>query len=365
MLLNPTIRQIMDDAIQFNEISNVRILCLSILRRLMANISNAVSGGNSAYNDSASNGALGDSDPSPIAAALAQIYAPGALSLVLKKEEPIQIQAILLINELFSFGLLHPGMIAPYYIFLEATQQEELVVHTKESIKVLREKYPSFAHGRIREAIEYLYKYSYNNNQIENPWQSYYDYVRQKKALRLDFFRALASFLDWNGKGNVLQDKEYSRKIIKWICALVLYTEDEAYMLLEVLYSVFTGTGNTVLNVLRSSAQRKGAIEAGRVVVWICDGIGYIESRYGCSGVRGVEKATDRALVANERVGELVLKELDHMDVDMTIDRLEDILDDRNGSDEEYAESKKKKPNNKKKGKTKSKKKVVSSDEGF
>jgi hypothetical protein len=385
LLTDDSIKQVVSIALTLKNTGSVSYpslcsLCLTLLHRIMLKIIDLVQRNSSLLDedtitrnhesssfDPANTESLGSfgvkdsKDPSSIAAAIAQIHTQNILKCLLVNVEPIQLQAIQLVNDLFNFGLLHPGIISPYYLFLEATHNPKLAHLSRPTLQLLRENHSAFVHSKLKDAIWFLFQYySTYPSQYESLLQPYFLSVRSKRSLKFEFFRMLASFFVWGSASNLMQaltDLPFSAFILHAITALVFHTEDEPFFLLKSLYQTLLSSTQAVLSVLRTSSSKvaisKNAHIASQSLIWLNHSIHVIQESYSISdsayasmsitfldskSTKVFERPISRLQNIHFDLSSSTLKDLE---IDNLIDTLEDLLQDAHkspSSDEDYSE---------------------------
>lgn len=347
LVLSMNVKQMIERALSN---TSTQITCLSFLCKIMIQI------------DSASLESLKDNDPSSIAAAIAQMYYPLMLPCITTRNIQVQSAAIKLMNVFFSSGLLHPGLVAPYYIFIESINNEHLMFISKDTLMILRDRHSGFAYSRIKDSIVLLYEYlrPHNGFIIKDEsrislLQSHFMATRSKKILKLEFFRMISSFFEWPdnilSSLSIYNDMNFLKFVIEIIGYLILKTEDEVIMLLKILIKIMLTSGCVILNIVRSN-DMKQVKHVAQSLLWLNELIYSIKQAYGITDKyyssiiennkkQVAEKPVQRTLVALNLGYDTLL------DTDTLIDKLEDVVYEQTMSDEEYSNVKSKK---KKKG---------------
>ncbi|KAF5376813.1 hypothetical protein D9757_008902 [Collybiopsis confluens] len=202
---------------------------------------------------------------SGVSSAIVQRYMDSILEAAFSPNTQIQALAIDILTFTVKQGLAHPLQSFPVIVALETSPSTSLSNRASALHAVLHNKHASLLNSRFtlsaRKSFEYQRKISPNGVRgyqlAPTPMavlQRWYSLVREKRAQRQDFLKALVKvFQDRPDYKSTQDDVEFTRYMAENFASFDYKTQEEVFTVVKFLTAVLSTTGLHVLEVLSPS----------------------------------------------------------------------------------------------------------------
>ncbi|KAJ3753999.1 hypothetical protein EV360DRAFT_52476 [Lentinula raphanica] len=199
-----------------------------------------------------------------VSSAIVQRYLEPILGAAMSQHTHIQASAIDILTFTVKQGLAHPLQSFPFIVALETSPSASLSNRATALHAVLHNKHASLLSSRFmlsaRKSFEYQRQINPDNVQGYriHPFpvavlQRWYSLVREKRAQRLDFLRALLKVFNDPMDNTCQDDVDFSRYMAENFAAFDYKTQEEVLTVIKTLTTVLSTTGLHILEVLSPS----------------------------------------------------------------------------------------------------------------
>ncbi|KAJ3769502.1 protein rad9 [Lentinula raphanica] len=201
---------------------------------------------------------------SGVSSAIVQRYLEPILGAAMSQHAHIQASAIDILTFTVKQGLAHPLQSFPFIVALETSPSASLSNRATALHAVLHNKHASLLSSRFmlsaRKSFEYQRQINPDNVQGYriHPFpvavlQRWYSLVREKRAQRLDFLKALLKVFNDPMDNTCQDDVDFSRYMAENFAAFDYKTQEEVLTVIKTLTTVLSTTGLHILEVLSPS----------------------------------------------------------------------------------------------------------------
>ncbi|KAL1664712.1 hypothetical protein GGF50DRAFT_101537 [Schizophyllum commune] len=202
---------------------------------------------------------------SGVASAVVQRYLDHVLTAALSQNPIIQSPAIDVLSFTVKQGLAHPLQSFPVIVALETSPYPIVANRASALHAILHSKHASLVNGRYVQSARASYDYQRRVCQdgvkgyrlqptATAVFQRWYSLVREKRAPRQDFLRALVKVFPDGSTLSATQDEvDFSRYMAENFAALDYKTQEEVLTVIKALTNILATTGTQVLEALSPS----------------------------------------------------------------------------------------------------------------
>uniref|UniRef100_D8PZC4 Sister chromatid cohesion protein n=1 Tax=Schizophyllum commune (strain H4-8 / FGSC 9210) TaxID=578458 RepID=D8PZC4_SCHCM len=200
-----------------------------------------------------------------VASAVVQRYLDHVLTAALSQNPVIQSPAIDVLSFTVKQGLAHPLQSFPVIVALETSPNPTVANRASALHAILHSKHASLVNGRYVQSARASYDYQRRVCQdgvkgyrlqptATAVFQRWYSLVREKRAPRQDFLRALVKVFPDGSTLSATQDEvDFSRYMAENFAALDYKTQEEVLTVIKALTNILATTGTQVLEALSPS----------------------------------------------------------------------------------------------------------------